>query len=110
MYRPQLTSVLSILHRGTGLIIAAGSLLVVWWFWSVMAGPESYRTAFGFFNSWFGKLLLFVWTLCIFYHLCNGVRHLVWDAGYALEIPQAYLAGKIVIATAVMLTILAWLL
>ena len=110
VYRPQLTSVLSILHRASGIILAIGAVLIAWWFWSIMSGSSAYATAHGFFNSIFGILLLLVWTLCTFYHLCNGIRHLIWDAGYALEIEQAYLAGKIVVAAAVILTILAWVL
>ena len=105
-----MTSVLSILHRASGLILAAGTLVVVWWFWTIMSGAGSYAVAHGFFNGLFGRLLLFVWSLCMFYHLCNGVRHLVWDMGYALEIKQAYMAGWIAIGIAVVLTATAWLL
>lgn len=110
IYRPQLTSVLSLLHRATGLILALGAVLVAWWFWSIMLGGDSYETAYGFFTSWFGWILLFLWTLCTFYHLCNGIRHLLWDAGLGLELDQAYLSGKIVIGATVVLTILALLL
>lgn len=110
IYRPQLTSVLSILHRASGIILALGALLIAWWFWTVTLGPSSYAIAHTFFNSFLGLLLLFVWTLCTFYHLCNGIRHLVWDAGYALEIEQAYFAGKLVAGVAVFLTLLVWIL
>ncbi len=74
-----------------------------------MGGTNSYESAYGFFNSWFGHILMFLWTLCMFYHLCNGIRHLIWDAGMALEIEQAYLAGKIVVGAAIVLTLLAWI-
>ncbi len=110
VYRLPLTAKLSILHRATGIILAAGSPLVVWWFWAVMSGADSYAVAHGFFNGIVGKLLLFAWTLCMFYHLCNGVRHLVWDAGYGLRLNEAALGGKIVVGAAVLLTLLAWLL
>jgi len=109
IYRPQLTSVLSILHRGTGFVIAMGALLFAWWLWSITNGPASYQTAYVFFNSWFGKLLLFVWTLCTFYHLCNGIRHLVWDAGYGFELDQVCLSGQIALGGSVVLTMLTWL-
>ena len=105
-----MTSVLSILHRATGLIIALGALIIAWWLWSAMHGPEAYATAAGFLNSVFGRVLMFVWVICTFYHLCNGIRHLIWDAGWALELEQAYLGGKIVLAAAVVLTILVYLL
>lgn len=75
-----------------------------------MSGGESYRIASGFFNSVFGWILLFVWVLSTFYHLCNGIRHLLWDAGYCLEMEQANLAGKVAIASAVVLTVIAFLL
>lgn len=110
IYRPQLTSVLSILHRITGLILAAGSVLIAWWFWSAMMGGDSYLTAAGFFNSVFGVIVMFLWVLCTFYHLCNGIRHLVWDAGHGLELEQAYLSGKIVVVASVVLTILVFVL
>ena len=110
VYRPQLTSVLSIMHRGCGVVLAISSLLIAWWFWSAMAGADSYQTAHGFFNSVFGKILLIAWTACLFYHLSNGVRHLIWDTGRALELDQAYLAGKLVLASAAVLTILVWVL
>lgn len=110
IYRPQMTSILSILHRASGLILAVGALPVIWWFWAVMSGPEHYAVAHGFFNGLFGKSLLLAWSLCMFYHLCNGVRHLVWDMGFALEIQRAYLAGRIAIGAAVVLTAAAWLL
>ena len=110
IYRPQLTSVLSIMHRGTGVVLAISSLLIGWWFWSAMAGPESYQTAYGFFNSFFGKILLFLWTACLFYHLSNGIRHLIWDTGQALELEHAYLAGKCVLGSAAILTVLVWIL
>ena len=109
VYRPQLTSVLSILHRGTGVIMTIGALLLAWWLWAVAGGPDGYRLAHGFFTSWAGKLLLFVWTLCTFYHLCNGIRHLAWDMGHGFELPTAYLSGKIVVAASLGLTLLAWL-
>ena len=109
IYRPQLTSVLSILHRGAGIIMAIGALLLAWWLWAVADGPDGYRIARGFFAAWPGKALLFAWTLCTFYHLCNGIRHLLWDAGHGFELSTAYLSGKIVVATALGLTLLAWL-
>ena len=75
-----------------------------------MSGADSYATAHWFFNSLIGTLLLFTWTLCMFYHLANGIRHLIWDLGYGLELPQAFFGGKVVVASAVVLTLLAWIL
>ncbi len=110
VYRPQLTSVLSILHRATGIVIAAGALLIAWWLWAIMSGPESYHAVHRFFNSMIGCTVLILWTGCTFYHLCSGVRHLFWDAGIGFELSQVYLTGKLVVIGAVGLTGLAWLL
>lgn len=108
IYKPQLTSALSILHRLTGVALGLGTLLLVWWLAAAAAGPEAFATAQGFIGSWFGLLLLFGWSVALFYHLCNGIRHLFWDAGYGFELPQAYASGwAVVIATGV-LTLLAW--
>lgn len=108
IYKPQLTSALSILHRLTGVALGFGTLLLVWWLAAAAAGPEAFATAQGFIGSWLGLLLLFGWSVALFYHLCNGIRHLFWDAGYGFELPQAYASGwAVVIATGV-LTLLAW--
>ncbi len=110
VYRPQWTSVLSILHRGAGVVMAIGALLLTWWLWAVGGGDSGYQFAYGFFTSVFGKVLLFIWTLCSFYHLCNGIRHLLWDSGLGFELPVAYLSGKIAVAVALAMTITVWLL
>lgn len=109
IYRPQLTSVLSILHRFTGIALAVGTILLVYWLAAAAAGPDSFSRAQNFVGSWLGILLLFGWSVALFYHLCNGIRHLFWDAGYGFELPQAYASGwAMVIATGV-LTLLAWI-
>ena len=109
IYRPQLTSVLSILHRATGIALGVGTLLLVYWLIAVAAGPAAYDVAQGLIGSWLGRLLLFGWTVAFFYHLANGVRHLAWDAGYGFEIRDAYRSGYAVLAATAVLTVLAWL-
>lgn len=108
VYRPQLTSVLSITHRATGVALAVGTLLLVWWLIAGATGPEAYATVQGFFRSWIGRLLLLGWTLSLFYHLCNGIRHLFWDAGYGFELRATYISGWLVIVATVVLTALSW--
>ncbi len=110
IYRPQLTSVLSILHRLTGIALAAGTLLLVWWLVAVAAGPAAFETVQGFIGSWFGRALLLGWSYALFYHLANGIRHLAWDAGWGFELKTAYLTGWTVIWASVALTLLAWIL
>ena len=108
VYRPQLTSVLSILHRGTGVVLAIGGFLLVYWLAAAAAGPESFETAQAIIGSFIGQLFLFGWTYALFYHLCNGIRHLYWDAGFGFELPEVYLTGWAVVVASVVLTLVSW--
>jgi succinate dehydrogenase / fumarate reductase cytochrome b subunit len=109
VYRWQLTSVMSILHRASGVALAAGAILLVWWLGAASDGPEAYAGVQGFLGSWVGRLLLFGWSLALFYHLCNGLRHLVWDTGRGLELRSVYASGWAVVAGTVTLTLIAWI-
>jgi len=108
-YRFQITSALSILHRITGIGLALGSILLAWWLVAVAAGGRMFAATHAFMASPIGMLLLFLWSIAFFYHLCNGVRHLAWDAGYGFEIHQAYRSGYAVLAATALLTVLTWL-
>ncbi len=108
VYRPQITSVTSIAHRAAGVALALGLLLVVWWLIAAAAGANAYATVQAFTDSAFGRLILFGWTLALFYHLCNGVRHLFWDAGRGFDLPTARATGWLAAAAAVVLTLAAW--
>jgi succinate dehydrogenase / fumarate reductase cytochrome b subunit len=109
IYRPQLTSVLSILHRLTGVALALGTGLLVWWLAAAAAGPEAFAVATGFLGSIFGRLVLLGWSFALFYHLCNGIRHLFWDAGYGYEITTLNRSGWLVLVSSLALTVIAWL-
>lgn len=109
VYRPQLTSILSITHRGTGMFLSLGALYLVCWLLAIAAGPEAYATISGFNASIIGRLLLLGWTFSLFYHLCNGIRHLVWDAGLGLDLKTTYASGWAVVAGAAALTVIAWI-
>jgi succinate dehydrogenase / fumarate reductase cytochrome b subunit len=109
VYQPQLTAVLSITHRATGIALGVGTLLLVWWLVAAASGPEAYDTAQSFIGSWFGIVLLFGWTISLFYHLANGIRHLMWDTGYGLDIESAYRSGYAVLGATAVLTLLAWI-
>ena len=100
-YRFQITSALSILHRLTGIALAVGSILLAWWLVAVAAGGEVFAATHAFIASPIGVLLLFCWSVAFFYHLCNGIRHLAWDAGYGFEIRDAYRSGYAVLAATV---------
>lgn len=109
VYKPQLTSILSVLHRGTGAVLAVGTLLLAYWLVAVAGGPDAYLYASSFFGHWLIQLALFGWTFCLYYHLCNGIRHLVWDAGYGFELDTLYNSGKAVVAVSIVLTLFTWI-
>ena len=110
IYKPQLTSVLSISHRITGIALVAGSLLLVAWIVGAAKGPDAFAIVSGFLRNPLGLLLLFGWSVALFYHLANGIRHLFWDAGYGFELGTAYRSGWIVVGATIVLTGLAWIL
>lgn len=108
IYRPQLTSVLSITHRLTGVALGVGSIVIVAWLVTGAAGQSAYQQFLSLMRSWIGLTLLFGWTFSMFFHLCNGVRHLFWDAGRGFDLRTIYASGWTVIATSVILTVILW--
>lgn len=108
IYRWQLHMVLSIVHRATGIGLSAGSVLLVYWLWSAAAGSESYAVAQAVLGSYPGLVVLFGFTLCLFYHLCNGIRHLFWDVGLGFDLDAVTASGYAVVIAALVLTVLAW--
>ena len=108
IYKPQLTSVLSISHRVTGIGLAAGTLLLTWWLMAAAAGPDAFATVQGFLGSWIGYVILFGFSYALMYHLCNGIRHLFWDAGHGFELDTVYKSGWAVVIASVALTVIAW--
>ena len=108
IYRPQLTSILSITHRMAGIALAVGTLLLVCWVISAASGPAALASLQHFLRSWFGMLILFGWSVALFYHLLNGIRHLFWDAGYGFTLDATYKSGRLVLIGTVVLTVIAW--
>jgi succinate dehydrogenase / fumarate reductase cytochrome b subunit len=108
VYRPQITSVLSILHRITGVVLAVGSLLLVYWIIAAAVGPEAFAEAQSLIGSFLGRLLLFGWTYALFFHLVNGIRHLFWDMGWGFELKTVSLTGWVAVIAALLLTLIAW--
>ncbi|MDB5967943.1 MAG: sdhC [Hydrocarboniphaga sp.] len=109
-YKPQLTSMLSITHRLTGLVVTLGSLFIAGWLISLAAGPYWYEGYAHHMLAWYGQVLLFLWSWCTLFHLCNGVRHLGWDVGFGLDLKTAYLTGYSVVIVSAVLTIAVWIL
>lgn len=107
IYKPQWTSMTSILTRITGNALIVAGLMIVWWFVALASGPDAFATANGFITSWFGDLVMFLSLWAIWYHLLAGLRHLYWDTGRGLEIEMAEKLGKAVVAGSLILTILS---
>ena len=109
VYRPQLTSVLSILHRATGIALSVGALYLAIWVMYAASGAGNYEAFQSFNTSILGRILLGGWLFSAFYHLCNGIRHLFWDAGYGFELEDAYRSGWIVVVVSLIATVLSWI-
>ncbi|MEM7669669.1 MAG: succinate dehydrogenase, cytochrome b556 subunit [Pseudomonadota bacterium] len=105
VYRPQITSMLSILHRATGVGLLAGAAAIVWWLLAAATGPEHFALADGFLTSWLGTLVMLgsAWALC--YHLANGIRHLIWDMGFGFELETVNKSGMAAIGASILLTL-----
>ena len=108
VYRWPVTMVTSILHRASGIAMAAGFIVLVAWLFDAASGPEVYAVFFGAANTLIGKLFLIGWSWAFFYHLCNGIRHLVWDSGRGFEKSQATASAWFVIIGSLVLTAAFW--
>ena len=108
IYRLPQAALQSIAHRITGVVLSIGASLLTYWLVALASGPEAYATATGLLGSWIGIPILFLLSFALFYHLCNGVRHLFWDAGLGFDLKVVDMSGNAVILAAGALTILAW--
>ena len=108
VYRPQLTSVLSITHRATGVGLAMGTVFLVWWVMAAAAGPDYFAYVKNIMSSWVGLLILLGFSWAVFFHLCNGIRHLFWDMGRGFELGTVTTSGCAVVISSLVLTLVAW--
>lgn len=108
IYRPQLTSVLSILNRITGTTLGICAVLLVVWLVAAATGPQAYAAAHRLIGSWIGQVILFGATFAFFLHLCGGIRHLVWDTVHGFKLRSIYISGWVVVAASIILTLAAW--
>lgn len=106
IYRPQWTSVTSILTRITGNALIVASLLIVWWLIAAATGPDAFARADAVVTSWFGDLVLTLSAWALWYHLLAGVRHLIWDSGRMLDVAQSERAGQAIVAGSLILTLI----
>ncbi len=108
IYRWPVNMGLSILHRMTGAALAVGTLMVCWWLVAIASGPDAYAVFQDFSGSALGLLMIFGWSFALFYHMANGVRHLIWDTGALFNNQCASKAGLLVMAVAIAMTACAW--
>lgn len=108
IYRMPLTALLSITHRATGVILAIGAVFLIWVLTALSAGPESYAKVQPILQSWFGYLVLFGITFSLYFHFCNGIRHLFWDVGMGFELETSDKTAKLAIIVSTILTIATW--
>lgn len=108
VYRWQISMTLSILHRVSGLALSIGSIVLACWLVSVAIGGETYDRVDGIVSHPVGIAFLFAWSVAFFFHLGNGIRHLLWDAGVGFEIPQFYASGWAVVVFVVIATAITW--
>lgn len=109
IYRWYLTMAMSIAHRASGVALALGLLLLTWWLTALARGPEGFATVQAALDNPLGGLVLFGYTLAVFYHLANGLRHLAWDLGLGFEKETANRSGMAVLVFAGAATALVWL-
>ncbi len=105
IYKPQLTSILSITHRATGVFLSLGALLLTFCLVSIATSEQAFNNLQQHGSSWYGKIILIGFLFSVYFHLANGVRHLFWDAGLGLEISTTYKSGYATIAFSIILTV-----
>lgn len=108
VYRPQWTSVLSILHRISGVLLSVGTGLMIAWLVALAQGEQAYQAMIGFMSSPVVLVALIGWSLALFYHLFNGIRHLVWDTGTMLDLKPARASGWLVVFLSLLATVVVW--
>lgn len=109
VYRMPMLAILSILHRATGIALSVGALYLATWVIYAASNAKSYEMFQAFNASIVGRIILGGWLFSAFYHLCNGIRHLFWDAGYGFAIKDAERSGWIVIVISFVATVLSWI-
>ena len=89
IYRPQMTSMSSIMVRITGIASMGAAFLIVWWLIAASTSESAFNVIDGLLRSWFGDLLLLAATWALFYHVLGRLRHVIWDFGYSLDVPTS---------------------
>lgn len=109
-YKLPFTAILSTAHRISGFLLSTlGFILLIYWIAGVAGGPEQLAKHVKVLGNPFVVLVLFLMTFSLFYHLCNGIRHLFWDIGKGYALEQANKSGKAVVIVSIIMTVLFWI-
>lgn len=108
VYKPQITSFMSITHRATGVALSLGVLVLVAWLWAAAYDADYFTMWNDFFSGILGKIFLIGWTVAFYYHLGNGIRHLFWDAGKGFELTTVTRSGVTVLLFTAVATLASW--
>lgn len=108
-YKLPMTAYLSVSHRASGIVNSVAIVMLVLTIASAAGAPEGYRFMAAIVDSWFGAVVLFGLTVSLYYHMCNGVRHLFWDVGYGFKVETATKSGYVTLAAAAVLSLVTWL-
>lgn len=108
IYKPQISSMLSIAHRGTGVVLYIGAFVLAALLVTLTYGAEVFNNAALLITTPLGQFAILGWSFCLFYHLCNGIRHLFWDAGYGFKVCTMNVTGIITVIVSLALTAGAW--
>lgn len=108
VYKWQITMILSIGHRATGVFLSLGLILLSCWLLAIASGPQAYANITSHINNWYGQLVLVLFSFSLYLHLCNGIRHLFWDTGLGFQIKTFHNSGYAVIIASLILTIITW--
>ncbi|MCD7097263.1 succinate dehydrogenase, cytochrome b556 subunit [Stenotrophomonas sp. MMGLT7] len=109
VYRWQIQMATSILHRGTGIVLSLGALVIAAGLLALMLGPDHWNCFAALAGAWYGQVFLFGWSWCFAYHLCNGIRHIVQDFGHGFSIPAFVRSGWLSVIGSLAITAAIWI-
>ena len=109
IYRPMLSTAMSIFHRITGVALSLGIILLVWWFTAASTSDDYYNFVNSLFAHWLGRLVLFGFTWALMHHILGGFRHFLWDTGRGFALNKVELLARANLIGSILLTVLVWI-
>lgn len=109
IYRPMLTTAMSIVHRITGCALYFGIILLVWWLIAGAMSADYFAMMQAVFGHWLGKIVLFGFTWALLHHMLGGLRHLLWDTGRGFALPTVEFTARAILFLSILLTLALWI-